>query len=345
MACRVHSGLVISSLSFFDFADKLQLPALEQEIRKVPPTTNVSKGRAMQGCVSPEEPSTRATSVSAESTTNGPSNSGFSISNGESSATSAPDAAALANTKSPEKKRRQSHRRRMLDKRLRHGISQTKRQRYWNEFDNGSEGSETEAYTIYVNPEASYDLPGAAALSKLATSFGSMFTIAHQLLTSPLKTLKKAQDNEHAPLLNDALSPSPDDSDLSDSESCSARLKPGNKRRYSTFPAPPQPPAVRARESLLLRSCMASFAASFVLLIVAAILKTTGRRKAETTVDAGVIIGVAASIVFAIIGVGSMVGRRDKLGWAHRSIVFSIFVLVVIGSGSLTATLRHAASR
>lgn len=139
--------------------------------------------------------------------------------------------------------------------------------------------------------------------------------------------------------MNGSHSPSLDDSDASDAESPLTKPHTNAQRRYSTFPAPHQSPAVRARETLLFRSCLASFAAASVLLLVAAILKTTGRRKAETTVDAGVIIGVASSLVFGIIAVGSMVGRKDDVGWVHRLSVFLLFALVAAGGGGLIASL------
>lgn len=119
-------------------------------------------------------------------------------------------------------------------------------------------------------------------------------------------------------------------------------MKTSPHRRYSTFPALPQPPAVRAREAMLFRSCIASFASSVILLVVAAILITTGRRKAANTVDAGVIIGVVSSLVFAVMGMGSILRRKDDVGWLHRAVVFLIFVCVVLASGILLATLRHS---
>lgn len=78
-----------------------------------------------------------------------------------------------------------------------------------------------------------------------------------------------------------------------------------------------------------------------ILLVVAAILVTTGRRKAANTVDTGVIIGVVSSLVFAVMGVGSMMRRKDDVGWVHRVGVGLVFTCVVIVGGILLATLRH----
>ena len=258
---------------------------------------------------------------------------------GESSATSAPDMTEALPYRSPKKKkRRQSHRRRILNKSFREPPP-TEQQRYWNEFDDGSEGSENEAYTIFVDPNASSSLPGAAVISSMLNSIRSAIAAAEHKVNSWLRPSRDQKTNEHGPLLNGDDSHSIEDSDESDDESSPRYFKGVASRHYSTFPAPFQPPAVRAREILLLRSSLASFGASVILLVVATILKTTGRRKAETTVDAGVIIGVAAALVFAIIAVGSMFGRKDDVGWIHRAIVLLMFLCIVAGSGTLLASL------
>lgn len=319
----------------------MQIPALKQDIRKIPATTKSTKTRTLQGRLSPKESSTRHSSVSASSTQNGPSGSGFSAQRGESSATSAPDALTSSPRDALMEKRRRYHRKSMLQKRLQQAFL-SEQQRYWNEFDDGSEGSENEAYTIFVDPNASYRFPGADAFNKFYTSLTSNIKASKDKVSSWLTNSPTGATKERERLIKDingvngVHSPSIDDSHDGTS---SSKSNPALQRRYSTFPSLPQPHAVRARETLLLRSCIASFCASFVLLLIAAILETTGRRKAETTVDAGVIIGVAASLVFAIIGVGSMVGRKDDVGWVHRASVFIVFVCVVFGSGALLTEL------
>lgn len=297
-----------------------------------------SKRRPSQGRFSPEQSITRHTSISATSTSNGPSGSGFSGLQGESSATSVPDVVESPPSSTFKKKRIQSHRRQRLEQCLSDRYRST-RQHYWNEFDNGSEGSNDEAYTIFVDPNASVNFPGVAIVSKLFTALASKISAAEQKVTYWLRSSKETNDRESESLINGGLSPSIDDSDLSGVESFSSGAKSGENRRYATFPLLAQPPEYHARETLLFRSCLASFAASFILLFVATILKTTGRRKAEATVDAGVIIGVTSSLVFAIVAVGSMVGRRDDVGWVHRTIVYLIFVCIAVGGGGLLVGL------
>ena len=272
---------------------------------------------------------------------NGLSSGSFSAKKVESSATSAPDTVEPSTTKdSKRKKRRQLHRRRTLEKGLLNS-TRNKQQHYWNEFDDGSEASGDEAYTILVDPNASYSLPGSSMVSKALASVSSRIRTALYKVSFWSKASQRPEsDPEHEPLINGERSPSIKDSDLSDGEPSFQHPKRATQRHYSTFPPLSQSPAIRARETLLFRSCLASFGASVILLLVAAILSSTGRRKAETTVDAGVIIGVAASLVFAIIAVGSMLGRKDDVGWLHRSIVVLVWACVVVCGGALLASLR-----
>ena len=319
-----------------------QLPVLKQDIRKVPTMSKASKGRRWQARSSPEESSTRRTSVSASSTKNGASSSGLSALRGESSATSAPEIlSTLPLEASKKKKRRRSNRKQMLQKRLQYP-AQPRYERYWNEFDDGSEDSQDEAYTIFVDPNASYSIPGAAGFFRLFGSLSSSVKASEEAILKWLRQSQKTMHGEQRPLIDRERSPSIADSDLSGAETSNRHLKPSSHRRYSTFPPLSQPPAVRAREALLFRSGVASFASSVILLVVAAILITTGRRKAANTVDAGVIIGVVSSLVFAVMGVGSMLRRKDEVGWVHRAVVSMLFLCVVFASGALLATLRHS---
>ena len=328
LRCRINSNLLMI----------VQLTALEQDIRKLPAVTDSSKARAPPSRLSPEQSSAGHASISASSTVNGLLGSGSSAVQRESSVTSAPETATSLPSSPIKKQRRKSHRKRLLQKSLRQP-SYKEQRRYWNEFDDGSEGSENEAYTILVDPNASSSFPGTVQASKVLTFLGTKIHATEQRVASWLR-LKNHSKHEAQPLINGENFPGIEDSDMSEEESCHRPVKPTASRRYATFPAGlHQRPAVRAREKLLFRCCLASIGASLVLLIVAAILLVTGRRKAEVTVDVGVIIGVAASLVFAVIAVGNMAGRRENVGWVHRSIVMLTFVCIVACSGGLLASL------
>ena len=311
---------------------------MRQDIRKIPAAPNLPNRRSSQGRAYPEAAGTQHSSVSAPSTQNEHSSSGVSALRGESSATSAQEVVLAPAPGASKKKRRKSQRKLMLQRRVSQP-PQPQKQRYWNEFDDGSEGSENEAYTIYIDPNASYSFPGTAAVSKFFTSLTSKIKASEDKVSSWLKNPAPSGPSEREPLINSFPSPSIDDSDVSDDDTSPMHSSRNIDRRYSTFPSRLQSAAARARETFLFRSCLASFTASIILLLVAAILETTGRRKAEFTVDAGVIIGIAASLVFAIVAVGCMIGRKDDVGWVHRAIVFLFFACVVLGSGMLLAAL------
>ena len=314
---------------------------MSQDIRKVPTELGTSKGRSAHGHTSPEGSSTRHTSVSAASTINGVSGSGFSALRGESSVTSAPENIASPPVDGVKgKRRRRSNRKYMLQKQLRES-AQPRNERYWNEYDNGSDCSQDEAFTIFVDPNASYKIPGAATLSRLLDSLSSRIRAPEKRMHHWLEFFRKTRHGEQQPLVDGERSPSTADTDNSDADISTRRIKQSPHRHYSTFPGLSQPPAVRAREALLFRSCIASFASSFILVVVATILITSGRRKDANAVDAGVIIGVGSSLVFAVMGVGSMLRREDNVGWLHRAVIILLFVCVVLSSGFLLAALRH----
>ena len=96
---------------------------------------------------------------------------------------------------------------------------------------------------------------------------------------------------------------------------------------------------VRSRDYLLSRACVASFFASFALLLLATLLNITGRRSDAETVDLGVIVGVIASLVFAVVAVGTMLVRREKLGGVYWAVVLFMFVLDCMGCGVLIVVL------
>ena len=314
---------------------------MKEDIRKIPTASTAPKARKSRGRSQPEGSSTPQTSASASSTRNGVSSSGFSALRGGSSATSPQETQATPPLDAfKKKKRRRSSRKQNLQSQSKEP-GQVRRERYWNEFDDGSEGSQDEVYTIFVDPNVSYSIPGVAAVSRLFRSLSSAIKTGEEKALHWLRPFQKTRHGEQRPLIRGDRSPSTADSDQSDQETCNRALKRSSPRRYSTFRPLSQPPAVRAREALLLRSCLASFAASFILLVVAAILITTGRRKAAGEVDVGVIIGVVSSLVFAVMGVGSMVRRKDDVGWVHRAVVALTFICVVFASGVLLAALRH----
>ena len=312
-------------------------------MRKLPSSMNGSSGRLPDKIASAEQSSSRHTSISAPSTVKGQSSSGFSPVQGESSATSAPEHLATPPRSALKRKKRKAIKKRRLPAKELKGPSPPLEQRYWNEFDDGSEGERDEPYTIFVDPTSPGAFPGAATVSHFATSI----SISAKTSWKKTKTYLAHQRDENAgphersPLINDDLSPtSPTLEDSSDSDNeTSAVVK---NRSYSTMGPYNRHQARYARESVLSRCSIGCFVSSFVFVIVAAILVGTGRRKAALEVNIGVVVCVAASAVSTIIGVGCTISRHDTLSWVHRSIMGSTLVLVIVANAAVVVGLSHA---
>ncbi|KAL8869128.1 MAG: hypothetical protein Q9174_004501 [Haloplaca sp. 1 TL-2023] len=308
------------------------LPALEQDLRKIPATVKTTLSREPSSQISPSLGSGNMHSTSATSVDDRPRSSEFSGPGQGSSATSVGGTPSLAPQKAPKKKRR-----RLADKSLREQIHQTSRQRYWNEYDDGDEDSDNEPFAIYIDPNKSTSFPGAHTISNAASSLAAQAKRSSKKMRSWMGFSEKPHEQTSL-LADEAASPEDDDSDLEDSPLgplMDHHLKP---RHYATFRDHYVVDRnVQARESLLQRCCIAFFLASFVLLLVATCLASAGRRKAVFKVDIGVITGVVFSLVFAVAGVGCTFKRTTRVGHLQRALVFGALTLVCVGSGVLLA--------
>ena len=92
-----------------------------------------------------------------------------------------------------------------------------------------------------------------------------------------------------------------------------------------------------SKEKFIFRTYLAAFVLSYIMLVLSAILKGTGRHKARIEVDAGVIIGVVIALICGIGGVGLMISRKDPLSLPHRVAVILAFCIVCAGGGYLLA--------
>ena len=321
----------------------LQLSRLEDDMRKLPSSTHGAGASLPDKRASPEQPSTRHTSISATSTAQGLSSSGFSPVHDGSSATSTPEQLANPPLGAFNKKKKKALKKRRLPAKDLKGPSQSSAQRYWNEFDDGSEGERDEPYTIFVDPKSSGILSGAAVVSKFLTSLSTSSKAPWEKIKNTLTSQPEeaAGPDERSPLMDSSHSPiSPTIEDSSDSDNeTTAAVK---RRSYSTIASQHRHPARSARESMLFRCSLGSFAASFIFVIVAAILVGTGRRKAAAKLNIGVAVCVGASAVSVILGVGCTVSRRDILHWFHRSAVGLTLLLVILANAGVVVGLSHA---
>lgn len=204
-------------------------------------------------------------------------------------------------------------------------------QAYWNEYDDGSEAGDNEAYTIYVDADSSF--PG----SKVVEFFVSHARVPVEKVKSWLSPSQSPE--ERRPLLTNGgyfAEQNILDTDVDDDAYASSSDFPsGYVAHYATFPSVADQRATRYREKLLFRSCIASYGAAFVLLLIAGVLVATGRHRLRLEVDAGVITGVVASLFFAVMGFACMLGRSETLGWLHRACVTVTLMTVCILNGML----------
>ncbi|KAL9011793.1 MAG: hypothetical protein Q9173_003383, partial [Seirophora scorigena] len=310
------------------------LPALEQDIRKLPATVRTATSRISPSQLSPGSSMAGRASTPATSTVDGPTSSGFSGPAVQSSATSVPDSAVPA-SKTAWKKRRRPLRQ---NGSLRRQIATDRQPRYWNEYDDGEENSDNEPFAIYIDPNKSTFPSLPQAVSSLASHAKASSKKVGLWLRSSNQSPKgaPAAGYDGSPYFDQAATPD-DDSDFDDSPT-DPLLYHARQRQYSTFNNHRREGhQFQAQKSLLARCCLAFFIASFALLIVAALLASAGRRKAIFRVDVGVITGVVFSLVFAIAGVTCMFKRRENVGIAQRLVVVVALTVDCIGSGILLA--------
>lgn len=303
----------------------------------MPASAKNTRPKTATTMISSESARTQRTSTSATSFGEGPSGSGFSAQPSGSLPTSATDMLESPPLSAFKKKRR-LHKNHAVSGYI-NQASRPPQQRYWNEFDDGDEGSEEEVYTIFVDPNKSDNFPGAAMVSKLAASIASGVKDSSQRVRSWLSLEPKPAPNERDPLLNDYFShPASVDYDTDPDDDLSPESGTKDPRRhYSTFPDRHHETVSRSRETLLFRFCIAAFGASFVLLGLAATLTSTGRRKSGLALNIGVMVGVVCSLLFAMVGIGTMLARTTNLGWMHRAAVLLILAIVCVGNGVLLA--------
>jgi len=230
--------------------------------------------------------------------------------------------------------------------------------RYWNEYDNPDDTSDEEAYIIYIDPDATWKFPGQAAVEDIARKIRSFFSSGKTAEHRPLLLTDDLSDGDYASSISseDAL-PVADSRTYGtayNSESRPNFLRALSRPRLDTLrqltgPAEPdeQTPSLfstaqlhhQQREDFKLRLYIICLGAALVLLITTFTLAATGRRKQRGTVDAGILFGIAANMLFTIIGIGYMLSRRDRLSWLHRFCVFGVFVAVCMGDGGILAWL------
>jgi hypothetical protein len=219
---------------------------------------------------------------------------------------------------------------------------ESQQQKYWNEYDDGSEaGDVNEPYTIYIDPDAESTFPGVKSVIYVFNRLSSGVKVPMEKVKAWLSPQRIP--DERRPLTSDRQagyfqthtnSFFGTETDIEDDAS-SSDFPIGYEAHYATFPSISDQKLMRHRENLLFYGTVASFVAAFLLLIIATILVFTGRRHLRAEVDAGVIVGVVASLFFATLGFAVMIYRWERLGLLHILCVMTSFLADCVLSGLL----------
>ncbi|KUJ15647.1 SPX-domain-containing protein [Mollisia scopiformis] len=207
-------------------------------------------------------------------------------------------------------------------------------QGYWNEYDHGSEVEGNESYTIYINPDEE-SFPGSKTFAYVFAEVKKPFGKVKEWL-SP-----KSSPGERQPLITNGNESyfneqrSTIDTDDDGAYASSSDFPTGYAAHYATFPSVRDQKHSQAREMLLNQTMFGSFGASLLFLLIAAILVATGKKKLRVEVDAGVIVGIVASLCFNMAAIGAVLGRQQDLGWLRRSLIAVTFVSICIFNGML----------
>lgn len=215
-------------------------------------------------------------------------------------------------------------------------------QRYWNEFDDGEEGSDNEAYTIFVDPNAASIFPGSVALNKAIERMTINIKFSTKKIRSWLGSSGTKSD-ELQPLIDDDFlyahySAEDETDDFGDDSLSPTSCAPSRRFIPATAPAI----EVVQRDRTLSRCCVAFFILAFTLLFLASVAVTVRRAKDAAIVGLGVILSVILSLVFTVMGVGTMVLRNETLGWVYRTTVILLFALDCVGCTVLVMALESA---
>ena len=109
----------------------------------------------------------------------------------------------------------------------------------------------------------------------------------------------------------------------------------GYEGHYAALPSINDQRIAQFRDTMLIRGTIGCFAASLVLLGVASILISTGKHKLRVEVDAGVIMGVMASLSFACAALGMSMARYDNARLAAQIAVWVAFAVVCTLNGAV----------
>ena len=331
------------------------LPAMEKDIRKVPETVTLGRRRSSQMTGTEHGQNSSASSNSEYD------RSGSSTAVGaESSATSVPttpmiERDAMNVTTSalhsiPERKPKKVR----LDEGAFDKPSRRKRReetRYWNEYDFPEEDDEN-GYYIYIDPDREDKWLGQETAQKLFTIFRSMFSKPgpedvpdeERALIRPLTEVEEDEGAESPSTDSDNESPAGTSRGFFSKHkprangygTVSSHRSVSNNTRLTDLLLPPVDTgyATPSTSSRLLITTL-SLVASAVLSVLIFTLAATGRKKQKGEVDAGILLGVIASLFFALVGLTSVLTSRERIGVVNWAVIGTVFCAVCLADGVL----------
>ena len=96
---------------------------------------------------------------------------------------------------------------------------------------------------------------------------------------------------------------------------------------------------MRSRENMLSWGTWTAFTMCYLLMGIATVLIFTGRHKMRLEVDAGVTLGIMASLGSACAALGMAFSRQDRLGWARMTAVWIAFGIACVANGVLLVAI------
>lgn len=205
--------------------------------------------------------------------------------------------------------------------------------KYWNEYDDGSDYGHAEGeYAIYINPDESMNFPGIDYLQG----------ILRKPMDKAMGWLKSSRPAERQSLLaSNQLPPNystnyfSSDSDEEGGYASSDGFPTSGYAAHFALPSVNQQKATRYRERAIFWGTIGCFIASCLLLIISGILISTGKHKLRIEVDAGVTVGVVASLCSACSALVMTMSRRDPLSLSYRLAVWTAFAVSCLLNGML----------
>lgn len=309
------------------------LPVLNRDIRKVPEAAPLHRRKSNQ-----IQNTSNKTSTESEYDHTG---SSTAVATGESSVTSGPSTPVedrfgshIGNSPSRKKKKKVSyHQDALLKDTSDLKITET---RYWNEYDHPEYGSDDEnGYYIYMDPNATNKWPGQETVE-------NMFAKVKSLFFTP-----RPEDEESRGLLSEHFPSDASTSPTSSDDDTGVRIIPSAAKRrqrqrsqgssgsYGTFNGMliPSLDIVSTHSSPRLLVMTLSFTASTIITLIVGILAATGKKRLMGEVDVGIILGVVASFLFALVGMVSVVTVHEQLGFLQWTIIGIVFSAICIADG------------